>query len=414
MATRSPSHSSLFGAAVLVLALASPSVVQPARAQSQDAQQSTAPPVPQDGSDSERGENYKNKANNEKRSGPMTMREKREARLRQLRESKGEGKDKDESATRYPLATREAPDARPSRDGAKQLKQVQDAYAAGDYAKAIAIATKVAADPDSNAYDKSFAYLFAGNAASASEDDAAAIDYFRKALEANGLDNDNHYAAMYNLAVVEYGRDQYEPALATLDRYLSETRRTDQIEAQNLRGALLLGLERYADAAALYKEQLAAHPDNKTLLVNAVSAYQQAGDDAAATALLSEARSSGQLTDPNSYRALYVSYINADRDAEAAEIIAEGLERGILQPNAQLAKDYMVLGQKAYYRDDMTVAVQMYERAAPIAADGTAALNLAKIYFELDRVADAKAAAQQALDKGLKNPEEARKLLGGG
>jgi uncharacterized protein HemY len=56
----------------------------------------------------------------------------------------------------------------------------------------------------------------------------------------------------------------------------------------------------------------------------------------------------------------------------------------------------------------------MYGRAAPMAADGEAALNLAKVYAEAGKPAEAKAAAQQALDKGVKDAAAARKLLGGG
>ena len=399
-------------AVALSLAFAAPMAMHPAFAQ--DSAQSAPEPVPPPNTQ-DRDYEYKEKAKRKSR-GQMTMREKRDARLRQLRESGDEGDEdsnQEDASNRYPLATRHEPEARPTRSGAKELKLVQDAYAEGDYAKAISIATKVAADPDANGYDKSFAYLFSGNAASANGDDAAAADYFRKALEADALDNNNHYTAMYNLAVVEYGLDQYQPALATLERYLTETKKTDQVEAQNLRGALLVAMERYDVAAALYQEQLAAHPDNKSLLLNAVSAYQQAGRDDQATTLLAEAMAKGELTEPTTYRALYVSYINSDRDAEAAKIIEDGLAQGILQPSAQLARDYMVLGQKAYYNDDMPRAVELYKRAASMAEDGEAALNLAKIYIAIGKDAEARAAAQQALDKGVKKPDEARELLGG-
>lgn len=413
MTTRFPSRSPLFGAMALALALAWPMATNPAQAQ--DSAQAAPAPVPEENT-SDRDREYKDKAR-EKNRGRMTMREKREARLEQLRESKDGDKDEDDSAgeseASYPLATREAPDLRPSRDGAKILKEMQDAFNAGDYAKAMALADKAAGREDANAYEKSFAYVLAGNAASSSGDDAAAADYFRKAIAANGLDNNNHYNAMFNLAVVEYGLDQSTEALATLDRFLAETK-ADKIEAQNLRGALLINLERYDEAARLYEEQLALHPDDKTLLLNAVAAYQSAGADDKATALLAKAATTGSLSSPNEYRALYVSYINADRDAEAEKIINDGLEKGILQEGPQLAKDYMVLGQKAYYEDDTTRAIAMYERAASMADSGEAALNLAKIHFELGHDAEAKAAAQRALDQGVENPEEARKLLGGG
>ena len=275
------------------------------------------------------------------------------------------------------------------------------------------MAQGVVDDPDSNAYEKAFASLLAGNAASAMGDDAAALVHFKNALAANGLDNNNHYTVMFNLAVVEYGQEQYQAALDTLDRFESETK-VEKPEADTLRGAALLSLERFDEAAAVYEKRLEKDPNDKNALMNAASAYQQAGQDEKAVALLARAQSSGMFTTPNEYRALYVTYINSDLDDEALKVIDDGLAKGIIQPNPQLAKDYMVLAQKAYYDGNAAQAIALYKRAAPIAADGEAALNLAKLYYEAGRKAEAAAAAQQALDKGVKAPDEARKLLGGG
>ena len=53
----------------------------------------------------------------------------------------------------------------------------------------------------------------------------------------------------------------------------------------------------------------------------------------------------------------------------------------------------------------------MYAKAAPIAADGEAYLNLAKVYSLQGKKAQAKEAAQKALDKGVKDPAQANSLL---
>src|SRR3546814_3766050 len=130
-------------------------------------------------------------------------------------------------------------------------------------------------------------------------------------------------------------------------------------------------------------------------MMNAAAAYQQAGKDEKAGALLARAQASGMFTTPNEYRALYVTYINSDRDAEALKVIEDGLAKGVIEPGPTLAKDFMVLGQKAYYDGDDTRAIAMYKRAAPMAADGEAALNLAKHYHEEGMHTEAPAAAQQ-------------------
>jgi uncharacterized protein HemY len=93
-------------------------------------------------------------------------------------------------------------------------------------------------------------------------------------------------------------------------------------------------------------------------------------------------------------------------------VIEDGVAKGIIPASPELAKDYMVLGQKAFYNEDDAMAVEMYKRAMPMAGDGEAALNLAKLYAAQGKGADARAAAQQALEKGVKDTAGAKKLAG--
>lgn len=322
------------------------------------------------------------------------------------------GAEEPASEVMYPLATRADPGIKPSRTGVKRLQKIAEAFQAGQDEATIAAALEVANDPDANAYEKAFSLEIAGNAASNKGDDAAAAEYFTKALASNGLGNNDFYTVMYNLAIVQYGLDQYGPALQNLERYLAETR-IDKPEAEKLRGGILFGMERYADAAAQYTKLLAAQPGDTSLLMNAAAAYQQAGQPEKATALMKDAQVKGLLTDANGYRALYTTYINAEQAREALAVIDDGLAKGILKADGELARGFMVLGQKAFYDDDLKTAAAMYERAAPIAADGEASLNLAKIYAEQGKKAEARAAAQQALQKGVKDTAAAKRLAGG-
>jgi tetratricopeptide (TPR) repeat protein len=342
--------------------------------------------------------------------GSQSMRAKHEARLKKL---KGEQKASEPAPAQYPQATRQEPETIATKEGLKKLQDVQKLYETQDYAGTIAKAEAIASDASSNAYEKAFAYQLAGSAAAANGDDATAARNFEQALAANGLDNNNHYTVMYNLAATQYGLGQNDKALQTIDRFLAETK-SEKPEAQTLRGGLLFAQERYAEAAELYAGMLAAHPEDKTLRMNAVAAYQQADQPDKAVALLADAQAKGQLTQDSEYRALYVSYINADKDKLAMSVIEDGVAKGVIKPGPELARDYMVLGQRAYAASDLATAIQMYAKAAPMAADGEAALNLAKIYAEAGKPTEAKAAAQQALDKGVKDTAAARKLLGGG
>ena len=338
----------------------------------------------------------------------MTLQGKREA-ARKARESKD--KAENTAAAQYPQATREEPEASASRRGLKALQELVETYNSGDTAKTAAAALAIATDADSNAYEKAFAYQIAATAVSGAGDDAKGAEYFAKAIEANGLGNNDHYTAMLNLAVVQYGAGEFPQALATIDRFLAETK-SQKPEALNLRGGALMGMERYADAAAVYAAQVAASPEDKVARMNAVAAYQQAGQDDKAVALLADAQAKGQLADANEYRALYVSYLNSERDKDALKVIDEGLAKGILKEGPELARAFMIIGQNAYYVEDEATALAMYTRAAPMADNGEAALNLAKLHSEAGNKAKAKAAAELALSKGVKDTAQAKRLAG--
>jgi uncharacterized protein HemY len=338
------------------------------------------------------------------------MREQRAKRMKELNKAK-EGDDQKQEAVQqlYPQATRQSPEAM-AKDNLKALTALQEAYEKQDYAQVLEKAPQIAAKSDANAYEKSFSYQLAGASASETSDEAKAAEYFQKAVDANGLDNNSHYQAMYNLAVVQYGLGKHNEALATLDKFLGETKsnKPDQLA---LRANLLANTGRSDEAAKTFEDQLAKNPNDKTALLNAVSTYQAAGNDAKANALLEDGYKRGLLTDPKELRALYVGYMNAERYADAQKVIDEGIAKGIIKDGPDLAKDYMILAQNAYFTGSDSDAIALYKKAAPMAKDGEAYLNLAKLLRDQGKTAEAKAAAQQALDKGVAKPAEAKEIL---
>jgi tetratricopeptide (TPR) repeat protein len=86
----------------------------------------------------------------------------------------------------------------------------------------------------------------------------------------------------------------------------------------------------------------------------------------------------------------------------------------VVKPSPDLVKVYAVIAQTAYGNDDAKLAIDMYGRAAAISSDGEQGLNLAKVLLNEGRIAEAKKAAQQALDKGLKSPADAKRILAAG
>lgn len=344
----------------------------------------------------------------------MTMREKRAQRMAEIKGESGKKKsDKGEEEQKpalYPNATRVAPEGRATGKLLKQMQGLQELYEKPDMAGVVVRAEEIAAMPNANAYDKSYVYSIAASAAADLDDQAKAEEYFRKALDSNGLDNDSHFTSMFNLAVIQYQQEKYQEALLTIDRFLLESK-SDNAAQLGFRASLLASLDRNQEAADAYKALIVKNPDDKRLLMNAVAALQAADQFDQANVLLEDAYKRGMLTESGELRALYVGYINASRWKDARDVMEAGTSKGMLEANAQLAKDYMVLAQNVYAEDDIPLAVDLYTKAGPIAIDGEAYLNLAKVFEYNGQKAEAKAAAKKALDKGLKKPEEAKRIL---
>ena len=342
--------------------------------------------------------------------GTKTMRQQRAERMAELGKGKEEAKQAEDKPAAYPNATRTQPDAKSSGKMIKNLQGLQELFEKRDMAGVVARAEEIVAMPSANAYDKSFAYSLAANAAADQDDQAKAADYFRKAVDANGLDNDSHYTTMYNQSVIQFGLEKYTDALATVDRFLAESK-SEKPEHQSFRAGILANLERHDEAAAIYKELIAKNPGDKRILMNAVAALQNADKQDQANALLEDAYKRGMLTESRELRALYIGYMNASRWEDTKKVIDAGMSSGVLQPGPDLARDYQILAQNAYADDKIPLAIDLYGKAAPMAADGEAYLNLAKVLEYSGKKAEAKAAAQKALDKGVKKPDDARGIL---
>lgn len=344
---------------------------------------------------------------------------------------------------KYPNATREEPEAKASAKLSAQLKKIFDAYGENDPAVVVPLADEMIANDKANAYERAISARLAA-ASLVGEDDAKAMAYLQKALDFNGLSNNEHYDSMLMLGQLQMQGDDDAKGLATIDKLIAETRTTNP-EVLAIKGNALYRLERYpeaiaaltqaidvagaeakpewqqllmasyfdsdqpAKAAEIAEAALAKSPDDKKLQLNLASIYMQAGQNDKAIALLEKMRAKGQLTEDRDYRNLYALYLNTEgREKEGIAVINEGLDKGVIKPDY---KTYIALGQAYYFTDQPALAIESYQKGAPLAPDGEAYLNLARILWSENRLGEAKQAAQKALDKGVKKPEEARKVL---
>jgi len=348
-----------------------------------------------------------------------------------------------QAEVRYPEAARQEPTGRGAPRLQARMKKLVDAYDKDDFAAVRTQADELMAADNATPYDKAVAAQLASQAAYNDDDTPATIAYINRALESNALDNNTHYQLMYMLAGLHLQEEQYDQGLATLDRYFDETK-SQKPEELVLRGQGLYQAERYAEAIPVLKqaieaspeprdnwqqllmsayaevgqtgealqmaEQIASRaPDDKRAQMNLASVYLQADNFDQAAVVLERLRASGKLDEERDYRQLYSTYANIDgKEREVISVINEGIEKGLLKLDHQT---YLALAQSYFYSDQTAPAIEAWQKAAPLAQNGETYLNLAKVLWQEDRLPEAKTAARAALDKGLRNPEEARKII---
>lgn len=360
--------------------------------------------------------------------------------------SRRRGRDADaaETAEIYPNATRTSPNNSVSQRFGTQINRINSAYQDDDYEQVLTRVDALLAEERASDYDKAYAARLAANAALSSDNDyQAALQYIDQAIASDALDNDSHFQLLLMKAQIQAQEGQLDESLVTFEQYF-EGSRSERPDDIGFRGQVLLQAERYdeaivalqaaiaaaetpspnwvqallgayvetertEEAAALAESIAAAAPDDKRSQINLAILYIQTDQVDQAIAVYERLRSTGQLTEETEYRNLYALYLNADgKEQEAIDVINEGLANGVLK---QEYRNYAALAQAYYFSDQLEPAIEAYRQAAPLAADGEGYLNLAKVLYNEGRTAETREAAEQALSRGVRNPEEAQRLI---
>ena len=357
----------------------------------------------------------------------------------------------------YPDATRQEPEAKGSPKVQTKLNKLIEAYnkaleqedeakATAGYTTARTLADEIIANGSANAYDKALAAQIASQAALNTDDEAAAEGYLKQAVDANALGNNQHFQLMLQLAQLQLQKDDYTNGFATLDKYLAESKSKRPADFA-FKGQYLYQADRFAECipplkqaietstnpedkvdnwtqilmvcyqeagqlaeAVKVAEQLAAKsPNDKRAQMNLASIYLNSEQEAKAAAVLEKLRAAGLMTEEKDYRQLYLTYANMDgKEKDVIAVVNEGLQKGIVKPDYQT---YLALAQAYYYSEQIPQAIEAWQKAAPLSKDGETYLNLARVLWREGRVPEAKVAARAALDKGLKKPDDAKKII---
>lgn len=311
---------------------------------------------------------------------------------------------------RYPLATRKVEQGAVNSKTAKRMQALIALYDGQKYAEAITEAEAIDADPTLSPYVKAFALQLAANAAMDQGEDEKGIGLYQRSLDRNGLSNNDHYRIMYNLAINQIQAEKYPEALVTMERFFAETK-ADGEQELSAYATLLVLLERPADAVKIYEQLLAKGNAGKEVYLRAMQAYNAIDQKDKGLALLEQARARNLLTDGTDYRRLFIGYVDGGALDKAVGVLDEGLAKGLFTAGEPLAKDYAYVAVEYYSAERIDAAIATFRKATAMSTNGEISLNLAKVLFNEGKNAEAKAAAQEALRKGVAKPDEANRII---
>jgi len=328
----------------------------------------------------------------------------------------------------------------------KAIEQDDDTKAQEGYTNARALADEILANASATEYDKAVAAQIASQAAMSTDDEAGAAAYLKQAIDANALGNNQHFQLQLQLAQLQLQKDDYTNGFVTLDKYFADSKSTRPADLA-FKGQYLYQAERYAECVPPLKQAIetstnpedkvdnwtqilmvcyqeagqlaealkvaealaAKSPNDKRAQMNLATIYLNSEQEAKAAAVLEKMRASGLLTEERDYKQLFITYANMEgKEKDVISVVNEGLQKGVLKPDYQTQ---LALAQAYYYSEQIPQAIDAWQKAAPQGTNGDTYLNLARVLWQEGRIPEAKVAARAALEKGLKKPEDAKKII---
>lgn len=273
---------------------------------------------------------------------------------------------------------------------------------------------------------------------------AEAIPAFEEALELNALPQQPQENLLYNTGQLYVISEQYDKAIALLERYIREACEPPSAEAHVQLAAAYLEKKRFRDAltqvdiaiskAEQPKEQwlqlkLAMHYELKEYskcadtLVKLItmspgkeqywrqlsSILYELERDEQSVAVLALAERQGFLDKESEYRNLMGLYLQTGVPLKAAKLWEKGLDQGIVE---RTARNLQILADTYIVAREYDEAEKHLKAAAQLSDSGDIYKRLGQIYVEQERWSEAIQALNQAISKGVDKVGQTQLLLG--
>lgn len=362
----------------------------------------------------------------------------------------------------FPNATRKEPaKLELSESQHKKINAAYDALDEGDDAKAEQLLTEAKGAKRASKYEQALALQGLSQVAYNKDEVGTAVELNKQAIALDALDNNSQFNLMYQVAQMSIMDERYEEALTAIDDYFKVSGATNKADAWSLKGNALYRLERFPEAGeamkkaislspkpndswnqmlvAIYYESdnfpeaakaaeeiLAKNPNDKGVRQQLSAIYLEMEQNDKAIALLENAYKQGQLSEEKDLKQLYQLYNYVEKPAEAARVINEGLQKGVLKPSAETYKGlgdaYAINAESiedsgdsisAARKEALKKATDAYGEAVKLGADADVEMTRGHLLVEAEDWGNAKAALSSAIAKGkLKREGSAYILLG--
>lgn len=378
--------------------------------------------------------------------GRNHQRDVREQRSSPERMERGQPAAQADEENLYPNTTRVNPERKISERNMRRIQAAYNNLNEGEYEKAAATLGELDGNSRLSPYEQGLVDQGLAQVAYEQDDVDTAVERWQKAVDSGGLPNNDHFRLMYQIAQLHLMEENYDQALSMVDRWFRESGST-RPDAYSLKGNTLYRLERYDEAVAALDQAIAAsdgnpsenlfelkmaalyekedyqgaaavleelvrrRPDEVKYQINLAQTYIELEQLDKALPVMQTLRSSGKLQDPQHWRQLYQLQAYAERPADAAATISDGIQSGALPADKDILR---ALGDNYYQAEMVDQAIEAYTRAAAVSPDdGNADQQRGHLLLEREAHAQAREALNEAIRKGnLRDEGTAYLLLG--
>lgn len=313
----------------------------------------------------------------------------------------------------------------------KAYAKVADEYENDKYDEALAGLAKIDS-PKLSPYEKAKVAQLRGFIAYNQDQLEEAIKQFKTAIESDALPNEEHFQLKLTLAELYHMNDQLQESSAAFEDWIKDaetiTGRNWALQAKNyfdqdnfeqalvyldkafatgdkperawqqMKANSLLSLERTDEAIAFGREVLAQTPDDPEFVNFLAALLLDADKTQESVTLLEGLRSQGKLVKENLYISLYAAYRDLEKPMDAALVMREGIDKGIVAPS----KDrYLQIGEAYYDSEDLPNALENFRKSAELSPnDGTADLYAGQVLLDQEKPKEARTAFTASIQKG--------------